>query len=404
MAKASASSLRFVELSLALAAASCGNGAGAPSVASDASAVVGDASDVDAFASVTDAAGDATVIDAQSSTSDAGTEGGAMPIVAPPDTWTWIDFPESKCASGTATGIAVNPHSGATELLIYFEGGGSCHDATSCWGANPGATNLGGYDKTTFASAKQLAYPPLVRSVAGNPFAAMNIVFVPYCTGDLHFGTAKVDLVVGDTPVPTFFYGATDLELFLRRLVVTFPSPARVVSYGTSAGGFASFLDYDRIARAFGVRVDILDDSGPPLTRMGQSDNATLFSLWGGAVPASCAGCNSFLDVMKADRTAQPASRLAFLSLAEDTTISADFGYSLSAYGPAIEALFAQNFGGDANVATYIVADDPGHVVESQAALAPEYLPWMAQFTSDDPSWGNGGFDAGIVDAGADGM
>ena len=377
-------------------------------------ALVGDAAAAltDANAGATDGAGISTGVSADASpaptdatvTNGASEAGGATPIVAAPDMWTWVDFPASKCASGAATGIAVNPHAGAADLLIYFEGGGSCYDATTCWGPNPGATNLAGYDKASFASAKQLAYPPLVRSVAGTPFAAANLVFVPYCTGDLHFGTTEVDLMVGDTPVPTFFYGATDLDLFLRRLVVTFPSPTRVYSYGTSAGGFASFLDYDRIAKAFGVRVDILDDSGPPLTRMGQSDNSTLFAIWGAAVPASCAGCNSFLDVMEADRAAQPTSRLAFLSLAEDTTISADFGYSLSAYGPAIDNLFTQNFGSDPNVATYIVAGDPGHVVESQAALAPEYLPWMAQFAEDDPGWGNASFDAGIVEAGVDGM
>jgi hypothetical protein len=324
---------------------------------------------------------------------DAG-EAGPPPITAPPDTWTWIDFPDSRCASGNPTGIAVNPHPGATELLVYFEGGGSCYDAETCWGASPSAANLVAYDATTFQSAKQRAYPPLVRTFAGNPFAAMNMVYVPYCTGDLHFGTLSTAFTVNGATQPTYFWGATDLDLFLARLVTTFPGPSRVYSFGTSAGGFASFLAFDKIARAFGVRVDVIDDSGPPLTRPSQMGNEGLFKAWGAVLPSGCSACTGFLDVMKYDRQAQPASKLAFLSLAEDTTISADFGYALSDYGPAIETLFSSNFGSDPNVATYIVGGDPGHVVESQPALAPDYLPWLTELVNDG-GWASGGLDAG---------
>jgi hypothetical protein len=74
------------------------------------------------------------------------------PISAPDDTWTWVDFPESRCASGTATGIGVNPHAGATQVMVFFEGGGWCSDGTTCWGTKPAAANLTGYDASNFAS------------------------------------------------------------------------------------------------------------------------------------------------------------------------------------------------------------------------------------------------------------
>jgi hypothetical protein len=64
--------------------------------------------------------------------SDAGADSGSStaPITGlPNDVWTWVDFPDSVCANGTPTGIAINPHAGAMNLMIYFEGGGDCVDA-----------------------------------------------------------------------------------------------------------------------------------------------------------------------------------------------------------------------------------------------------------------------------------
>ncbi len=264
-----------------------------------------------------------------------------------------------------------------------------------------GATGMDAGNAPIVAAAdtwtwKQLQYPALVRTTAGNPFSAMNMVYIPYCTGDLHYGNTTSTLQVNGTPTPTYFWGAKDMDVFLARLVPTFSNVSRVISLGTSAGGFGSYLNFDRLAHAFGVRVDVIDDSGPPLTTQGQSDNSGLFSAWGVVPPAGCNACNSFLNIMKFDRQSQPQSRLGFLSLAEDTVISADFGYGLSAYGPEIESLFSANFGADPNVATYIVGGDPGHVVESQAALAAGYLPWMTALVSGSSAWTSEGVDGGM--------
>ena len=78
----------------------------------------------------------------------------ASPITAPADTWTWVDFPESRCANDSATGLGVNLHPGATNVLVYFEGGGACSSADTCWGATPQAKNLNGYNATTFMNAE----------------------------------------------------------------------------------------------------------------------------------------------------------------------------------------------------------------------------------------------------------
>ncbi len=310
-----------------------------------------------------------------------------QPISAPADAWTWVDFPDSKCASGTATGIGINPHAGATDVVIYFEGGGACTNATNCWGTMPQAANVAGYDSTTFSTAKQRGYPILNRDLATNPFAAKNLVYVPYCTGDMHAGTSEVDLVVGSTTKPTYFWGGHDLDLFLARVVPTFPDATHVWVVGTSAGGFGTFLTFDQVAHAFGdVRVDIVDDSGPAIVAKGGVDNSATLTTWGFVPPAGCSPCTHFSDVLAADRARQPNSKYGFMSFAEDTVISKDFGYTLAEY-PAVMTSYAQSLANDPNAATLIVTNEQLHVVEADPTLAVQYLPWLTAMVTDSATW-----------------
>ena len=322
--------------------------------------------------------GVATHIDASDAT---------QPIDAPPDAWTWVDVPASRCASGAPTGLAIDPHAGATDLVIYLEGGGACNTAASCWGPMPGANNLTGYDATTFASARPRKYPFFDRGLAANPFAAMSFVYVPYCTGDMHAGTREVDLDVNGTAMPTYFWGGTNLDLFLARIAPTFPGVTHIWLIGTSAGGFGTMLSFDRVAAAFpGVRIDIVDDSGPAIVGKGATDNTFIFTTWGYAPPPSCSACTKLSDVLAADRAAQPASRYAFLSFAQDTVIAPDFGYTLDEY-PAVIDAFTATFASDPGAASFIVTNEQSHVVESDPTLAPQFLPWLGAMVSDSPSW-----------------
>lgn len=328
-----------------------------------------------------------SVVDAGVHVGDAGVVAGNA-ISAPADTWTWVDFPESKCASGSATGIGINPHAGSTRLLIYFEGGGACFNAASCWGPMPQAANVAGFDASDFAAARQLGYPIFSRTSAGNPFKDMSFVFVPYCTGDMHAGRVEADLIVNGAVKPTYFWGSKDLELFLARLVPTFSNTDHVWAIGSSAGGFATVLDYDQVTRAFsGVRVDIIDDSGPSIVSKGQTDNAGLFKLWGVSPPVACPSCKSHADVLAANRKSQPGSKFALMSFADDPVISKDFGYTVAEYPAVLQKFEAEHLAGDANAATFIVTNKQQHVVQTDLASAPAYLPWLTLMVNDDPAW-----------------
>jgi hypothetical protein len=265
----------------------------------------------------------------------AGVVAGA-PIEAAPDTWTWIPIPEAKCRDGSSTGIGVRMHPGATQLAIYLEGGGACfHDAScaindvlasfgeSAFGAWAAATGSAGIFDT---------------SRDDNPLRGWNMVYVPYCTGDVHAGAREhVDVPGATAPKDQMFVGFTNIGYYLRRLVPTFSNSSHVLVTGISAGGFGAALNYDRIAQAFcGARVTLVDDSGPPMSDdyLAPCLQQRWRELWNfdSTLPADCAGCRNpdgggivnYVDYLSKK---YPTQQLGLISANMDSVISLFFGY-----------------------------------------------------------------------------
>lgn len=323
------------------------------------------------------------------------------PITAPADTWTWVDIAGTRCVHGSQTGIAVNLHPGATRLVVFMQGGGQC---THCWGATEDAkvgtpTHYGAADFAVEADIGQLgARGQLLmrRADADNPLNDANLVFIPYCTGDAHAGTATVTETGGDgQPHQDTFFGAPNNDLILRRLVATFPHPSRVWLAGSSAGGFATTFNYPRVRAAFGVRTDVINDSGEPITPAApfaaiESDEAR---LWAITPPADCTTCTTSLGYDQYNRGLDPSSKLAILSHAYDPVIGADsFGTPaqnanyLTDFHAALEAFIA---GLDANAHALTIANTPDtatHVVMNKGYSAPVGA-WLRLMVEDDPTW-----------------
>jgi hypothetical protein len=97
------------------------------------------------------------------------------------------------------------------------------------------------------------------------------MVYIPYCTGDVHFGTKEGASVPGTAPAAVTnqkFVGYRNMQKFIGHVVQTFKSKVnRVVITGVSAGSFGAALNYSMVQDAFGeVKVDGLMDSGAPFT------------------------------------------------------------------------------------------------------------------------------------------
>lgn len=175
------------------------------------------------------------------------------PIEAPDKTWTFVDFADTKCRDGSPAGIAISKNSASTKLMIYLEGGGSCFDQLTCL-ANPTNTALFKAEKTTGV---------FNRTNPENPFGDWNVVYVPYCTGDIHGGTHADATVPGVEGVQQFV-GYLNIKKFLHRIVPSFPGATDVLLTGISAGGFGAALNAVSVAEAFpSVKMKVIDDSGP---------------------------------------------------------------------------------------------------------------------------------------------
>jgi hypothetical protein len=312
------------------------------------------------------------------------------PISAPADTWTWVDFPESHCASGTPTGIAVRLHPQSDRVMIFLEGGGSCTTGNSCFGSSPTATNTAGYGAADFKTETKLDMLSLFQTKAGNgnPFAEMNMVFVPYCTGDGHGGTLKQSLTLKDgTKKDAHFWGGKNMDLFLDRLVPTFDGLKRVYLTGSSAGGAGTLLNYGKVREAFAVRVDVVNDSSPPFDG-GEATYAAAAALWGIQPPTGCSNCVDGFSTYKFNRGLDPASRSALMSFQYDSTIAANHGIPLADYPAALQDLGAA-LAGDPNIASFIVKnalDTPKHVIltkSTDTALTTASLAWLTDMVTD---------------------
>jgi len=269
---------------------------------------------------------------------------GSNCLVAPDNTWTWVDVPESRCMTDTPTGIGINLNSKSKDVIIYLEGGNACFNTLSC----AVTFNKNGYDSTAFqkdvdgsSGNMNLTTWPAFQRTDPNPLKDYNYIYVPYCSGDLHAGDVSGVMVGGKT---RNFHGFKNMTAYLQRITATFPHPGKVILAGFSAGGFGAALNYDQTAKAFGpdVKVTLIDDSGPPLTGMAPGgDNYIAACLqkafndtWNLSAnfPAACTDCKPangvfteglarYLSTTYADRN------LALLSGTQDATISTFLSY-----------------------------------------------------------------------------
>ena len=340
-----------------------------------------------------DAGGDGGTSPTSSNEAGAPDAGGAGdPISAPPDQWTWVDFPESRCLHGSSTGIAVKPHAGSSRLVIFLQGGGSC---TTCWGATPEA-KVGtptSYGAAEFAVEEDVGNAGngtggdvgLNGSNAADPYKDDNVVFIPYCTGDLHSGTATVT----EGTHTTNFWGAKDMDMFLPRIKATFANPTHVTLAGTSAGGFGTTLNYGRVQAVFGGRLDLVADSAPPMT--GPADQISpAVSLWGSLPIPGCPLCLGASEVHDYNRSLDASSRFAFIGYRYDKVIGADlYGTDLEGYAQAIDGLVTK-MAAEPNTKTFIVdntAATANHVVMNKPHYSAQVGAWLTTMTTDDPAW-----------------
>ena len=318
---------------------------------------------------------------------------GQGPIDAPKETWSFVEVPGTACADGSATGFGINPSSDGTTLAIYFQGGGACWDGDSCYGLVQTAVNVQtGYGAAQFDGEPNLTGIPLLdRGNDGNPFKGAQLAFVPYCTGDLHAGDRVAMLTEAGVTHATHFSGGHDAQLDLAALAQTFPQVTQVWLTGSSAGGFATLLNLDRARAAFpDARVDVIDDSGPPLD-VTAARFPTQRDAWGLALPSGCADCSqSPATWLPFIAQSHPDTRIGLLSYARDPVISAFSDASEDDFAKSLVALLPQ-LAATPNQRAFVVAGD-NHVVLQNTGSTTQGVSvseWLAREVNGTADWQN---------------
>jgi hypothetical protein len=175
------------------------------------------------------------------------------------------------------------------DLLIYFAGGGACWDDRTCVGSalESAPTYLPEVTETTQlldAASDDLLPDPGVGGVltrvdgSDNPFAAFAKVYIPYCTGDVHIGSADTSYQYPSLPPWTIRHrGFDNLRVVLKWLQEHRLSPRQNLTLaGSSAGGYAALFNFPVIRDALGdgPRYSIIVDSASGVLTDGFLDRA----------------------------------------------------------------------------------------------------------------------------------
>jgi hypothetical protein len=153
------------------------------------------------------------------------------------------------------------------KLIVYFDGGGACWDSNTC--VTGQQTPLSAYTPE----------PPTAQSSEGlfdannpkNPYRDWSIALIPYCTGDIHWGSKDQDYTdfsgaVTGTPggTVTIHHRGFDNFLYVRDWLMkryaqkgkkqakeNDGAPEKLLVTGSSAGGYGAAFAYPHLKQAF---------------------------------------------------------------------------------------------------------------------------------------------------------
>jgi len=195
----------------------------------------------------------------------------AQAILNPPrdsyGAWEKVELPGTVCGNDSQYKIWVNWSKDSDNLVVVLEPGGACWDYDSCTGKNGvrGAANVDGLPDDHYQLAPFIS-PFLNRSDDTSPSKQWNMVYVPYCTGDVHTGNAVATYDDGSGNEVTFHHeGHADMEAVVSWLDGQFTHVPKMLVTGCSAGGVGSLVNYHFLRNGVHAAEKgyLLDDSGP---------------------------------------------------------------------------------------------------------------------------------------------
>ncbi len=297
------------------------------------------------------------------------------------------------CNDGSTTGIGVNPGTGP-DVVVYFEGGGLCWNPLTCLTLHTATT--GPFGQSEFAAlVPQLSGSILDRSLAGNPFATASLVFVPYCTGDLHGGDNVASYTTSSGAAQAYDHvGHANVAAFLPRIAATWPAPRKLTIAGSDAGGYGALFNYATIRAGFHAgETYLIDDSGPPLPNgvIPSGQLALMFSNWnlGALLDPQCSCRNGFEPALQALTQRYPSDRLSLLSYEQDSVIATSYGLSAAQFQTDLNATATGAIVPAANARSFFLAGSSHVMLFAPGSLSQgvTLTTWLNEQIGDSATW-----------------
>ena len=179
--------------------------------------------------------------------------------IGPPPAWkTVIPGGDTRCADGSEYRFFVRENDPA-RLLFYLQGGGACWSRSTC---DPGSATYN-RNLVDFESLNERRMQGIFDfSRDDNPFRYHSIVFVPYCTGDVHLGDNDRDYPGADgSSLKIYHRGFTNAMAAVDHAVELFDQLETIFVSGSSAGAIPSPYYAVKLAEHYpGVTVAQLGD------------------------------------------------------------------------------------------------------------------------------------------------
>jgi Pectinacetylesterase len=178
---------------------------------------------------------------------------------------------DCQCADGSKFSFWIRK-ANPKKVVFYLQGGGACFSAKTCARRSDlYRTNIRSDDGPT-GQAGMFDF-----AERRNPFADYSIVYVPYCTGDVHLGNTTTKYAPGLTVRHKGYVNGTAA---LDHLTATFPDATNVAVIGESAGSVAAplyaGLASDRLPKA---RITVLADGSGSYPDVPRVNN--IIAAWG---------------------------------------------------------------------------------------------------------------------------
>ncbi len=244
------------------------------------------------------------------------------------------------------------------DLAVFFEGGGGCWDNLTCTFPIDGrlpATIPQFFAPAIAADSLPANYDGIFNADnPANPIKDWTIVYIPYCTGDLHIGSAAKTYFNARSavlppgvpatlpPLPPAFTiqhrGFDNFMVVLDWMKKNVDKPKNVLVTGSSAGGYGASANFPWIERTFrNAHTYVIADASqgvtpPAFDTLGRASwNAQLAPWVYGYDPMTTAGP----DLLRVATAALPHVKVAQFTTTFDAVQILFYGVMKSQYGYA---------------------------------------------------------------------